>query len=105
MPDTHRDAHVAHAATTSAGEVDGVPGALLKQHVEAIERLEEEKAAIGEEIKERYAALKSDGFDVKVVKAIIAERKKKPEDVSEFEMLFDTYRAALGMLPSDTSDE
>jgi uncharacterized protein (UPF0335 family) len=40
-----------------------------------------------------------------VVKAIIAERKKKSEEVSEFEMLFDTYRAALGMLPSDTSDE
>ena len=101
MPDTHMNGHIAAPATA---EIAGVAGNILKQHVEAIERLEEEKAAIGEEIKERYAALKADGFDVKVVKAIIAERKKNPEEVSEFEMLFDTYRAALGMRPESTEE-
>jgi uncharacterized protein (UPF0335 family) len=93
-----------HIAAPATAEIAGVAGNILKQHVEAIERLEEEKAAIGEEIKERYAALKADGFDVKVVKAIIAERKKNPEEVSEFEMLFDTYRAALGMRPESTEE-
>jgi uncharacterized protein (UPF0335 family) len=103
MPDTHIDDRP--DLHSPASDVDGVPGALLKQHVEAIERLEQEKADIADAIKERYASLKSDGFDTKVVKAIIAQRKKNPDDVSEFEMLFDTYRAALGMLPSDTSGE
>ena len=50
--------------------------------------------------------MKAEGFNTKGVKAISAERKKKPEDVNAFETLFDTDRAALGMLPSDdpTSD-
>src|SRR5215210_6413860 len=104
MPDTHMDGRPADPKSP-ASDIEGVPGALLRHHVEAIERLEQEKADIAEVIKERYASLKSDGFDTKAVKAIIAQRKKKPDDVSEFEMLFDTYRAALGMLPDNASDE
>src|SRR6266478_5738283 len=95
MPDSLPDGPLPNSVQPTAA-IDGVPGTQLKQHVEAIERLEEERAALGDDIKERYAALKGDGFDVKVVKAIIAERKKKPDEVSEFEMVFDTYKAALG---------
>jgi uncharacterized protein (UPF0335 family) len=104
MPDTLPE-HRLRNPVFGAPDVDGKPGALLKQHVEAIERLEQEKADIADAIKERYAALKGDGFDPKAVKAIIAERKKKPEEVSEFDMLIDTYKAALGMLPSDSEEE
>ena len=91
MPETN------HASDLTVASEPVAEGSLLKQHVEAIEHLEEEKAAIADTIKERFAALKADGFDTKAVKAIIAERKKKPHEVSEFEMLLDTYKAALGM--------
>jgi uncharacterized protein (UPF0335 family) len=104
MPDSHLDNHPA-APVCSSEDVVGIAGALLKQHVEAIEHLEREKADIAEAIKERYASLKADGFDTKVVKAIIAERKKEPAEVSEFDMLLDTYKAALGMLPGEADQE
>src|SRR5260370_28530159 len=92
------------ASVPPIAATDGLPNTHLKQHVEAIERLEEERAALGDDIKERYAALKADGFDVKVVKAIIAERRKKQDEVSEFEMLFDTYKETLGMGTSGLTD-
>ena len=60
LPDGHLPASVPPTAA-----IDGLPNTHLKQHVEAIERLEEERAALGDDIKERYAALKADGFDVK----------------------------------------
>ena len=50
------------ALVCSSEDVVGIAGALLKQHVEAIEHLEREKADIAEAIKERYASLKADGF-------------------------------------------
>ena len=104
MHDSLPDGHLP-ASVPPTPAIDGLPNTHLKQHVEAIERLEEERAALGDDIKERYAALKADGFDVKVVKAIIAERKKKPDEVSEFEMVFDTYRAALGMRTNGSTDQ
>jgi uncharacterized protein (UPF0335 family) len=70
MPDTNLDSDLTVASEPVA------EGSLLKQHVEAIEHLEEEKAAIADTIKERFAALKADGFDTKAVKAIIAERRR-----------------------------
>src|SRR5260370_41062769 len=92
------------ASVSPIAATDGLPNTQLKQHVEALERLEEERAALGDDIKERYAALKADGFDVKVVKALIAERRKKQDEVSEFEMLFDTYKETLGMGTSGLTD-
>lgn len=70
----------------------------LRQIVERIERLEEEKAEIAEQIKEVYAEAKGNGFDTKTLRKVIALRKKKPDERSEEESMLDLYLSALGML-------
>jgi uncharacterized protein (UPF0335 family) len=72
----------------------------LRSFVERIERLEEEKAAIGEDVKELFAQAKSTGFDVKALKAIIRLRKQDPDDRSEYENALVTYMHALEMQSS-----
>lgn len=72
----------------------------LKLFIEKVERLEEEKAELMENIREVFSEAKSVGFDIKVMKQIIKIRKMKTEDAQEQEELLDVYRAALGMLPS-----
>jgi uncharacterized protein (UPF0335 family) len=69
----------------------------LRSIVERIERLEEERKALGSDIKDIYAEAKSAGFDVKVLRQLIRLRKQEPADVEEQEMLIDVYRRALGM--------
>jgi uncharacterized protein (UPF0335 family) len=69
----------------------------LKSFVERIERLEEEKAALGSDIREVYAELKSMGFDPKIVRQIVRLRKMDRTELQEQEALLDTYKAALGM--------
>jgi uncharacterized protein (UPF0335 family) len=69
----------------------------LRSLVERIERLEEERKALGSDIKDIYAETKSAGFDVKVVRQIVRIRKLEPADVEEAETLLDVYRRALGM--------
>lgn len=71
----------------------------LKQIVERIERLEEEKAEVTEQIKEVYAEAKGTGFDTKTLRKIVALRKKDPDERSEEEAMLDLYLSALGMLP------
>jgi uncharacterized protein (UPF0335 family) len=71
----------------------------LRAIVERIERLEEEKKEVGEQIKEVYAEAKGNGFDTKTLRKIIALRKKKPEERSEEEAMLELYMNALGMLP------
>ena len=73
----------------------------LRQFVEQIERLEDEKKALGGDIKEKFAELKSMGFDAKIVKKVLAIRKKSKTDREEEQAILDTYLHALGML-SDT---
>jgi len=79
----------------------GFAGEHLKQFVERIERLEEEKAGIAEDIKEVYAEAKSNGFDVKILREVIKKRKLDAADRQEQETILDLYMQALGMLPSD----
>ena len=79
-------------------DVGGVTGEQLRSLIERIERLEEEKAALAEDIKEVYAEAKGNGFDVKVMRQIIRLRKMDSNDRSELEAILDTYKAALGML-------
>lgn len=79
-----------------AGHNSGVTGDRLKSFVERIERLEEEKAALSGDIREVYAEAKSGGFDVKIVRALIRERKMTEQERREREELLETYRAALG---------
>lgn len=69
----------------------------LRQFVERIEQLDSEKADIADQIKEVYAELKGRGYDTSAVKALVALRKKNPDDVSEFEAILNLYRSALGM--------
>lgn len=69
----------------------------LKQFVERIEHLEEEKAAIAGDIKEVYAELKGRGFDAKAIRKIIALRKKALEERAEEEAILELYLQALGM--------
>ena len=69
----------------------------LRLLIERIERLEEEKKGIGDDIKDVYLEAKAVGYDVKIMRQIVRIRKMKPDDRREMEMLLDTYKAALGL--------
>lgn len=75
----------------------GIAGDNLKQFVERIERLEEEKAGLVEDIKEVYAEVKSNGFNVKILREVIKLRKLDAADRAEKETILDLYLQALGM--------
>ena len=75
----------------------GIAAERLRSLVERIERLEEERRALGGDIRDIYAEAKSAGFDVKVLRQLISIRKREPADVEEQETLLDVYRRALGM--------
>lgn len=77
----------------------------LKQYIEKIENLEEEKAKIQEDMSDVFSEAKSDGFDVKVMKKILKLRKMKEEDRENEDYLLDTYMMALGMIPPSHRDE
>lgn len=77
----------------------------LKSFVERIERLEEEKGGLAEDIREVYAEAKAFGFDTKAVRQIIKERGQDKDERDEFEAILDTYRAALGMLYEEDEPE
>lgn len=70
----------------------------LRSFVERIERLEADKAAIADDIKEVYAEAKGAGFETKAIRKIISERKQNADDLAEFESILDLYRHALGMI-------
>ncbi len=72
-------------------------GQRLRAYIDRIERLEESKKEIMEDIKEVYGEAKSDGFDVKAIRKIIAIRKKDSADWAEEEAILDTYKSILGM--------
>jgi uncharacterized protein (UPF0335 family) len=69
----------------------------LRAFIERIERLEEEKKTIADDIKEVYAELKGTGFDVKAVRQLIRLRKQDQAERQEAEAILDLYMAALGM--------
>jgi len=69
----------------------------LRSLVERIERLEEERKALGSDIKDIYAEAKSAGFDPKVLRHLIRIRKQEATEVEEQETILDIYRRALGM--------
>ncbi len=85
------------AETNEATEVGGIAADRLRSIIERIERLEEERKSLGDDIKDIYAEAKSAGFDVKVLRQVIRIRKQEPADVEEQETLLDLYRRALGM--------
>ena len=70
----------------------------LRSFIERIERLEEEKKSIADDIKDVYAEAKANGFDTKVLRRIVSIRKQDQNERLEQEAVLDTYLAALGML-------
>lgn len=87
----------ARGAKDDSAVTGGVAADRLRSLVERIERLEEERKALGSDIKDIYSEAKSAGFDVKVLRQLISIRKKEPAEVKEQESLLDVYRRALGM--------
>lgn len=79
-----------NASTVAAGQ--------LRSFLERIERLEEEKKTISDDIKEVFAEAKGTGFDTKAMRTILKERKQDQAERQEFETILDLYRHALGMV-------
>ena len=69
----------------------------LRLLIERIERLEEEKKGIAEDIRDVFAEAKAVGYDTKLMRKVISLRRMKPDERSEEETILDTYKAALGM--------
>jgi len=76
---------------------DNISAEQLRLFIERIERLEEEKRAISDDIKDVYAEAKGTGFDAKTMRAIVKLRKMEKHHRDEAEALLDTYKAALGL--------
>lgn len=74
-----------------------VAGDELRSFIERVERLEEDKKSISDDIKDVYGEAKSRGFDVKVIRKIIAMRKQDANERQEQEAILDLYCQALGM--------
>lgn len=70
----------------------------LKAIIERVERLEEEKKTISDDIRDVYAEAKGNGYDVKALRTIIRLRKQDANERAEQETILDTYMQALGML-------
>jgi uncharacterized protein (UPF0335 family) len=77
-----------------------VEHAKLKSYIERIERLEEDKAGIGSDIKDVFAEAKSNGFDTKAMRGVLKLRKLTTNERTEREYMLDLYKKALGMQPS-----
>jgi uncharacterized protein (UPF0335 family) len=77
--------------------IGGIAGEALRQVIERIERLEEEKQTLQGDIKDVYAQAKSQGFDTKIIRQIIRLRKMEDQEREEIEQLLDLYKAAIGM--------
>ena len=77
----------------------------LRLFIERIERLEEEKKGIADDIRDVFAEAKGQGFDTKVMRQVIRLRKKDAAERQEEEALLDLYMHALGMAPGDSGGE
>ncbi len=75
----------------------GIAAERLKSFIERVERLEEEKKALSDDIRDVYAEAKATGFEVKVMRQIVKIRKMDKDDFDEQEALLETYMRALGM--------
>ena len=82
----------------------GVARDQLRSIVERVERLEEEKKVIADDIKEVYAEAKANGFDTKTLRTVVRLRKQEAAERQEQEAMLDLYLHALGMIPETTGD-
>ena len=83
--------------TDGKAEVGGIAADRLRSIIERIERLEEERKGLSNDIKDIYAEAKGAGFEVKVLRQLISIRRKEPNEIEEQETLLDLYKHALGM--------
>ncbi len=81
---------------TDTSQIGGIAAEALRQFIDRIERLEEEKRAIAADIKEVYAQAKSQGFDTAVVRKIVTLRRKDRQSREEEQQVLDLYLAAIG---------
>ena len=77
---------------------DNVAAEQLRLFIERIERLEEEKKGIADDVKDVYAEAKANGFDVKALRSIVRLRKQDADERKEHEAILETYMHALGMI-------
>jgi uncharacterized protein (UPF0335 family) len=85
------------ASITSNDVITGAAQTRLRTIIERIERLEEDKAVIANDIKEVYAEAKGEGFDVKILRKVVSIRKKDKVKREEEEAILDLYMSAIGM--------
>lgn len=103
MPPVHTTTEGIRRATERLKEQSEAPATRfakdqLQAIVERIERLEEEKKTISDDIRDVYAEAKGNGFDVKALRTIVRMRKQDPNERAEAETILETYMQALGML-------
>ncbi len=82
----------------------GVAADQLRAIVERIEKLEEEKQTIADDIKDVYAEAKANGYDTKIIRTVVRLRQQDSAERQEQEALLDLYMHALGMVLADTSE-
>ena len=82
---------------SDATEAYNVTADELRSFIERAEQLEAEKKDIGEQEKELFAEAKGRGYDTKVMRRVIAPRKRKPDEIAEEEAIVEMYKSALGM--------
>lgn len=76
---------------------EGIAGEHLRSFIQRIERLEEEKRTIADDVKEVYAEAKSTGFDPKIMRKVVALRRMEAADRQEEKALLETYLSSLGI--------
>ena len=81
----------------SVVETEPLPGEEIRQFIERYESLEAQKKDLADEMKEVMAEAKGRGYDVKILKRIIAIRKRDKDDIAEEEAILELYKEALGM--------
>ena len=80
-----------------SNDTGGVSGERLRSFIQRIEKLEVDKSAVGDDLKEVYAEAKGTGFDVKIIRQIVRLRKVEVEKRRENDELLELYKAAIGM--------
>ena len=89
-------ASTAQGKTERVPDQGGVAAERLRSFVQRIERLEEDRAGLGQDLKEVYAEAKGEGFDAKVLRKLISLRKRDPQQRREEEELLELYLSAIG---------
>ncbi|WP_413207995.1 DUF2312 domain-containing protein [Rhodospirillum sp. A1_3_36] len=85
------------AGSDDGQDIGGITADQLRSYVERIERLEEEKKAIADDIKCVFVEAKGNGFDAKILRKVVNLRKQDPQDLAEEEEILSLYRRAVGV--------